>query len=309
MAVQGMPLACVKNTFLEFVDAAPVRTPFRRTKSEPAAGCADLSDFETHSGTCSSSSEISSTEAWTEQQGEASLGSECKWQGDGAGSPYSAWGDAPEASASWSVAPSFCVKDFVDHQHAFMMAHSTAAFDMQNLMALSMFPVQDTFMLTDASFYATDADDSFAPELESYFDSAEGVHRVTWSVDLAFLGSDFGEVGSPSFTVSLCPEVRFELVLLAHAGLASAEPSFRKSRGRGRVQLRCLDAAGPAAASLGLRFGIGRRSPRWIESVTHNFAVTPSCAPGANSRPWELQDLADHDGHCVAISIEISPAF
>jgi hypothetical protein len=131
---------------------------------------------------------------------------------------------------------------------------------------------------------------------------------LCWTIDALAIQSMEVKVLSPCFLISLpnlgpCP---FQLVLYA-AGHSSkcGGAGFHGSRGRGRVELRCLAQLprGSGNVSFGLVVGAGQYEQPRRTPVLHDFSKRTCCG----LRKWDFAAAADPSSRTVTINVQVVP--
>eukprot|EP00403_Amphidinium_massartii_P030373 CAMPEP_0178405618 /NCGR_PEP_ID=MMETSP0689_2-20121128/18492_1 /TAXON_ID=160604 /ORGANISM="Amphidinium massartii, Strain CS-259" /LENGTH=562 /DNA_ID=CAMNT_0020026639 /DNA_START=15 /DNA_END=1703 /DNA_ORIENTATION=+ len=141
---------------------------------------------------------------------------------------------------------------------------------------------------------------------------------VLWKVDGKKLTQNNKQAVSPDFRMTFCDgqsrkEVVFKLILYPRAsvnGNMRGGGSFKKTRGRGYVQLKC-DSVLTDAAQANVSFSIGIGPPT-VESahdmrgpVHHNFAQSAVCGLEKMEEDWDFQAAVDETG-TFGVSLEIA---
>lgn len=143
-------------------------------------------------------------------------------------------------------------------------------------------------------------------------DSPRGRKRVFWAVDARKLDSQDKQAVSPDFTLDLAGEgpQPFRLVIKPtpkNDGRRGA--GFKKSKGRGRVELKCEVQRPSGAPNLTFRLCVGRGATKQgvRGPVSYNFADDGSCCGlPKGQEEWDFRSAID-DTRCFLICLEALP--
>jgi hypothetical protein len=141
-----------------------------------------------------------------------------------------------------------------------------------------------------------------------------GAYHVSWTIDARRLKSSDREAVSPSFDLSFGQSVPFRIVLhprCQHDGKGGC--CFKKSGGKGRVDLRCLASVqGLPSPEVTFRISVGvpgtRGFQRPRDPVTHNFADRPLGGLPEGKDVWDFSRATQKPAKTFQVTIEISRA-
>jgi len=152
-----------------------------------------------------------------------------------------------------------------------------------------------------------------APVLTRVFSVASYMERVRWTVDARKLKSTDREAVSPSFDLSFSGvNVQFKMVIRPKVMSDSrGGASFKKAKGRGSVELRCLSEVEPAVnpiVTFRLAIGSGadpekREPPRG--PVRHDFTQRAICGLPEGQAEWDFSKAVDEDTLTFVVCLEI----
>lgn len=140
-----------------------------------------------------------------------------------------------------------------------------------------------------------------------------GFFRVNWTVDGRKLRGNEKQTVSPPFELSFGPShpnVTFKMMIypeMINEGKGGS--CFRKSNGRGFVQLKCEAELPASIAKIAFRISIGSgdnmkeaRGP-----VEHDFATSAVCGLPKESEIWDFQEVVDPASQTFVVCLEIVP--
>jgi hypothetical protein len=127
--------------------------------------------------------------------------------------------------------------------------------------------------------------------------------RVFWEADGKKLRSNDRQVVSPAFELPLSPPAVFKMVIAP-----SDHGSFRSSKGRGRVQVKCEEERTDAMDSK-LRFRVfpseSAKMPWQVaEVVQHDFHTNGVCH---GAEEWDFMRITGHTAKTLSICLELLP--
>eukprot|EP00931_Biecheleriopsis_adriatica_P041965 TRINITY_DN23922_c0_g1_i2.p1 TRINITY_DN23922_c0_g1~~TRINITY_DN23922_c0_g1_i2.p1 ORF type:complete len:418 (+),score=100.47 TRINITY_DN23922_c0_g1_i2:43-1254(+) len=172
------------------------------------------------------------------------------------------------------------------------------------------------------------------PALQRVFSVASSIYRVHWTVDARVLRGTDREKVSPPFDLSVggvgC---EFKMVIRPAASSdARGGHSFKKAKGKGTVELRCLNEVEPAVnCSMTFRFAIGRgkasaasaasagtteggaaaagsteggaaAAPQISETIRHDFAEKAICG---HSEKYDFSAVVDEASQTFVMCLEV----
>eukprot|EP00435_Cladocopium_sp_Y103_P021269 s3833_g5.t1 len=143
--------------------------------------------------------------------------------------------------------------------------------------------------------------------------TASGSERIRWCVDGQKLESHAEKLISPEFRLRLpgsSTESPFRIMLLATQTGGKHGAGFKKAKGRGNIELKCLGSF-EANLSMLVTVGSGSRKQKAREVVRHGFAEK-SCCPlpkgGRDPFVWDLKAALCKETKCVEVCIEVLPS-
>lgn len=171
-------------------------------------------------------------------------------------------------------------------------------------------PSEDATAALDiaASFPASDV--PRAPVLERAFSVPSQIYRIRWTVDARKLKGTDREAVSPGFELSFRRFVTFKMVIRpkqVHDLRGGA--SFKKAKGKGSVELRCLEKVEAAAAPIvTFRIAVGSgqsggEPPRG--PVTHDFSDRAICGLAETEKEWDFSKHVDQETQTFVVVLEI----
>ena len=133
-----------------------------------------------------------------------------------------------------------------------------------------------------------------------------GKELVRWRVDGNRLESHTERLLSPEFQLRLGQELlSFRIVALAKQTGGKNGAGFRKAKGQGTLELKCLSPVPPHAPDLIVRTTIGKHT---APSIRHSF-VEKTCCPLRNGKQteWDFKPHGDYMGCEVTLEVDFSP--
>jgi len=149
-----------------------------------------------------------------------------------------------------------------------------------------------------------------AQSLEVEHDVAGGTFRIWWVVDARKLSGSDCQAASAAFTLALSRgSGQFKFILRPTAsGTARGHASFKKAKGRGCVEVRCLEEV-DGAQPLTFRLAVGGRHV-WGEEArgpfTHGFAERALYTLPEAVREWDFSSHVDRETQTFEVCLEIS---
>eukprot|EP00440_Ansanella_granifera_P044848 gb/GFBE01048603.1/.p1 GENE.gb/GFBE01048603.1/~~gb/GFBE01048603.1/.p1 ORF type:complete len:395 (+),score=79.93 gb/GFBE01048603.1/:1-1185(+) len=164
------------------------------------------------------------------------------------------------------------------------------------------------------------------PVLQRAFSVTSAIFRIRWTVDARVLKSTDREKVSPPFELSVGGvTVEFKMVLRP---IVSSDgrggQSFKKAKGKGTVDLRCIHDVDPASSCpMTFRVAVGRGSSsappkeggaegaadaapvhRVSEPMRHDFAQKAICSLAAEDK-WDFNAAVDEESQTFVVSLEV----
>lgn len=143
--------------------------------------------------------------------------------------------------------------------------------------------------------------------------TASGSERIRWCVDGQKLESHAEKLISPEFRLRVpgsTDSSPFRIMLLATQTGGKHGAGFKKAKGRGNIELKCLGSF-EADLSMLVTVGSGSRKQKAKELVRHGFAEK-SCCPlpkgGRDPFVWDLKAALCKETKCVEVCIEVLPS-
>eukprot|EP00930_Biecheleria_cincta_P081742 TRINITY_DN7103_c0_g1_i1.p1 TRINITY_DN7103_c0_g1~~TRINITY_DN7103_c0_g1_i1.p1 ORF type:complete len:431 (-),score=56.67 TRINITY_DN7103_c0_g1_i1:403-1695(-) len=147
------------------------------------------------------------------------------------------------------------------------------------------------------------------PGMLEYSRSADGVEQVSWHADGQKLDSHSEKLLSPEFKLALPGQEpqTFRLMILATQTGGKHGAGFKKARGRGLIELKCLGDVSPNTSNVGLRMsvGSGTRARSCEDVIWHSFSEKNCCAMQKAGEDWDLLSAVSKDSKCAEIRIEV----
>jgi hypothetical protein len=145
-----------------------------------------------------------------------------------------------------------------------------------------------------------------------------GVYRINWTVDARKLKSNDKVAVSPQFDLSLSGiTVPFKMLIHPKStGEGRGGGSFRKAKGRGKIEVKCEGALEDGMpATIQFRLGVGssyksgdavKREP-FRGPVKHNFSQSGVCSLKKDEDEWDFHQVVDEDTMTFVVTLEILP--
>lgn len=158
----------------------------------------------------------------------------------------------------------------------------------------------------------TTADNKRAQVLQRAFSVASNVYRIRWTVDARKLKSTDKEAVSPQFDLTFSGGVvPFKMIMRPRAvAQERGGASFKRSRGRGNIQLRCMaesdDGTKPVVT---FRLGVGSdKAAKQLKPrgpVRHDFSEKNICGLPAGQDDWDFGKAVDDKTQTFVVCLEI----
>jgi len=148
--------------------------------------------------------------------------------------------------------------------------------------------------------------------LRHTFSIGSGAYRVRWVVDARKLKSWDREAASPVFELSFAGSVPFRIILHPRSlNDNKGGSSFKKSQGKGYVELRCLSSVEsltrPVVTFLVSAGSSGaRRFQRPRGPVTHDFAERPICGLPPGRDEWDFRRAVHKPSRTFEVCLEFT---
>lgn len=148
--------------------------------------------------------------------------------------------------------------------------------------------------------------------LSRAFSVASSINRIHWTVDARKLKTNDTEAVSPSFDLAFEGAVAFKMILRPRmTSETKGGASFKKARGRGTVELRCLDSVeGHSSSSVTFRLSIGspadaakQQAPRG--PVRHDFAQRAISGLPRGQEEWNFTQAVDKETMTFVVCLEV----
>jgi hypothetical protein len=149
--------------------------------------------------------------------------------------------------------------------------------------------------------------------LTRQFSVLSGFYRVCWTVDGRKLRGNEKQTVSPPFELSFGPDhpnVTFKMMIypeMINEGKGGS--CFRKSNGRGFVQLKC-EAELPASiakVTFRISIGSGKNMKEARGPVEHDFASSAVCGLPKDREIWDFQEVVNQNSQTFVVCLEIVP--
>lgn len=128
--------------------------------------------------------------------------------------------------------------------------------------------------------------------------------KVRWPVDAKKLQCRDKQIVSPTFEVA--PGCFFKLMLKANAvGDGRYQEGFRKARGRGSVELKCVDESSFFSPTLRFWISIGDGSLRG--PVVHNFSESTVCRLTKGEQIFDFLAAVDDKSSTFLVALQAFP--
>eukprot|EP00931_Biecheleriopsis_adriatica_P082710 TRINITY_DN5615_c0_g1_i2.p1 TRINITY_DN5615_c0_g1~~TRINITY_DN5615_c0_g1_i2.p1 ORF type:complete len:467 (-),score=104.30 TRINITY_DN5615_c0_g1_i2:199-1437(-) len=151
-----------------------------------------------------------------------------------------------------------------------------------------------------------------AQVLQRAFSVASNIYRVRWTVDARKLKSTDREAVSPKFDLSFAGPVTFNMVMRPRAvGQERGEASFRRSRGRGTIMVRCMaesDTVQKPVVTFRIGVGSSETGSRQLKPrgpVRHDFSEKNMCGLPSGQDEWDFGKAVDEQTQTFVICLEI----
>eukprot|EP00930_Biecheleria_cincta_P089614 TRINITY_DN78957_c0_g1_i1.p1 TRINITY_DN78957_c0_g1~~TRINITY_DN78957_c0_g1_i1.p1 ORF type:complete len:409 (-),score=76.29 TRINITY_DN78957_c0_g1_i1:60-1286(-) len=175
--------------------------------------------------------------------------------------------------------------------------------------------VEDSILSCPGS--GADMPDGLVPQpqtLTRSYSAKSGFFRVHWTVDGRKLKSNDKQTVSPPFELSLgsqFPSVTFKMMIYPQAVTEGKGGScFKKSKGKGYVQLKCEAELAEAFAKVLFRISIGSGSAMKAARgpVEHDFSLSAVCGLPEDQMIWDFLEVVDPDSLTFVVCLEIVPS-
>lgn len=159
------------------------------------------------------------------------------------------------------------------------------------------------------------------PPLTRAFSVNSGIYRVHWTVDARKLKSNDKVAVSPQFEVSFGTAVPFKMLIHPkYISEGKGGGSFRKAKGRGKIELKCEGVVEGMSALVRYRLSIGSgragdtskvQKPRPLTYVEHNFAnsgvsgLPKESDINPDGEEWNFLEVVDDDSQTFVVCLEI----
>lgn len=151
-----------------------------------------------------------------------------------------------------------------------------------------------------------------APVLQRTFSVPSSLDRIRWTVDARKLKSTDREAVSPMFELSFSKIVNFK-ILIRPKVISSVRggASFKKAKGKGSVELRCLDevtAAMNPVVTFRISVGSGTDPARQEPPrgpVRHDFTKKAICGLPAGEEEWDFSKAVDEATQTFVVCLEV----
>jgi len=136
---------------------------------------------------------------------------------------------------------------------------------------------------------------------------------VLWTVDARKLYGNDKQIVSPPFDPMAGRFQGAAFKLLVHAKAMNegkGGTSFKKSSGRGSLQLKCESDLGEAACDLRLCFSVGAAEGSlldWRGPLTHDFSKGAVCGTPSCHEQWDFLAATDQDSMTFVICLDVVP--
>eukprot|EP00931_Biecheleriopsis_adriatica_P027581 TRINITY_DN16574_c0_g1_i1.p1 TRINITY_DN16574_c0_g1~~TRINITY_DN16574_c0_g1_i1.p1 ORF type:complete len:416 (+),score=75.13 TRINITY_DN16574_c0_g1_i1:80-1327(+) len=152
--------------------------------------------------------------------------------------------------------------------------------------------------------------DALAPGALECETLPSGKVRVRWNVDGQRLDSNSEKLLSPEFQLTLPDQEAqpFRLMILAKQTGGKHGAGFRKAKGRGSIEVKCLGSLpdGLPCTAMRLSVGSGNRRQKAQKLVWHNFSEKNCChLPKGDDPDWDLKACVSKDTKCFEICVEV----
>jgi len=150
----------------------------------------------------------------------------------------------------------------------------------------------------------------FKPQtLSRWRDSTTGATRIIWTVDGKKLRGNDRMTVSPGFLLSGATDdsaLPFKMVITAQGG-----SSFRKTQGKGVVQLKCEGPReGQKSIAFSLSVGSGHHSDSRLQPqrgpVTHNFGQSGICGLPKKCEVWDFSQVLHEQSQTFVVVLDVA---
>lgn len=141
--------------------------------------------------------------------------------------------------------------------------------------------------------------------------TATGSERIRWCVDGQKLESHAEKLISPEFRLSVPGKPGesepFRIMILATETGGKHGAGFKKAKGRGTIEMKCLGSfEGASGTSVLVTVGAGSRKQKAREVVHHSFAEKSCCPlPKGRDPVWDLKAALCKETKSVEVCIEV----
>lgn len=167
--------------------------------------------------------------------------------------------------------------------------------------------LQPSSRMENPKYTASDCEPPGPQTLTRAFSVCSGAFRINWTVSAFKLQSGDKNAVSPHFELSFGghhSSAKFKLMLFPSVSTeGKGGSSFRKSQGKGFIQLKCEADLQDTAGTLKFRLFVGTQPPRG--PVTHDFSHSAVKGLSKDIETWDL-DKSVTNGHFV-VGAEIIP--
>eukprot|EP00928_Gymnodinium_smaydae_P026775 TRINITY_DN20921_c0_g1_i1.p2 TRINITY_DN20921_c0_g1~~TRINITY_DN20921_c0_g1_i1.p2 ORF type:complete len:521 (-),score=110.81 TRINITY_DN20921_c0_g1_i1:2027-3532(-) len=170
----------------------------------------------------------------------------------------------------------------------------------------------DAVVIDDTPAAPPERDPSKKNVLQRAFSVSSSIYRVRWTVDSRKLKSKDTEAVSPPFELAFDKPADFKLLLRPRiTSDAKGGACFKAARGRGTVELRCLDSVDPSSnPTVTFRVSIGspadpakQQPPRG--PVLHDFAQRSICGLPKGQDEWNFGQVVDKVSQTFVVCLEV----
>lgn len=168
-------------------------------------------------------------------------------------------------------------------------------------------PLQPSSRMENPKYTASDCEPPGPQTLTRAFSVCSGAFRINWTVSAFKLQSGDKNAVSPPFELSFggpYSSTKFKLMLFPTVSTeGKGGSSFRKSKGKGFIQLKCEADLQDTAGTLKFRLFVGTQPPRG--PVTHDFSHSAVKGLSKDIETWDLEKSVTN-GYFV-VGAEIIP--
>lgn len=158
----------------------------------------------------------------------------------------------------------------------------------------------------------TTADNKRAQVLQRTFSLATNIYRIRWTVDARKLKSTDKEAVSPQFEISFSGgNVPFKMIMRPRAvAQERGGASFKRSRGRGNLQLRCMaESDTETKPVVTFRLSVGsEKAAKQLKPrgpVRHDFSEKNICGLPSGQDDWDFGKAVDEKTQTFVVCLEI----